>query len=58
MCARVQAPFYAVAIFAFVRRANWIRLPAIVYSTVLLIIMPSAPDGRNPFEQFRNELGF
>ena len=36
----VQAPFYMLAIFAFLRRANWIRIPAIVYSTVLLTIMP------------------
>ena len=37
----VQAPFYMLAIVAFLRRANWIRIPAIVYSTVLLTIMPS-----------------
>ena len=36
----VQAPFYVLAIFAFVRRRNWIRIPAIIYSTVLLTIMP------------------
>lgn len=36
----VQAPFYAIAIFAFLRQLNWIRTPAIVYSTVLLTIMP------------------
>lgn len=36
----VQAPFYILAIFAFLRQLNWIRIPAIVYSTVLLTIMP------------------
>lgn len=36
----VQAPFYALAIFAFVQRRSWIRIPAIIYSTVLLTIMP------------------
>ena len=36
----VQAPFYAVAIYAFLRRKNWIRLPAVVYAVVLLTIMP------------------
>ena len=44
----VQAPFYVVAIFAFLRRANWIRTPAIVYCTVLLTIMPSAPASHKP----------
>ena len=29
-----------LAIYAFVRKCNWIRLPAFVYSTVLLTIMP------------------
>ncbi|EOD07899.1 hypothetical protein EMIHUDRAFT_217878 [Emiliania huxleyi CCMP1516] len=36
----VQAPFYAVAIYAFVRQRSWVRVPAIVYATVLLTIMP------------------
>jgi steroid 5-alpha reductase family enzyme len=36
----VQAPFYALAILAFVRAQNWIRVPALVYSSVLLTIMP------------------
>ena len=36
----VQAPFYALAILAFVRGQSWIRLPAVVYSSVLLTIMP------------------
>jgi steroid 5-alpha reductase family enzyme len=36
----VQAPFYLLAILAFQRRANWVRMPAIIYSTVLLTIMP------------------
>ena len=36
----VQAPFYVYAIFAFLRRDSGVRLPAIVYSTVLLTIMP------------------
>ena len=39
----VQAPFYMLAILGFVRRDNRIRIPSIVYSTVLLTIMPSAP---------------
>ena len=36
----VQAPFYALAILAFMRGQSWIRLPALVYSSVLLTIMP------------------
>ena len=36
----VQAPFYVLAIYAFARQRNWIRIPAIVYATVLLTIMP------------------
>jgi hypothetical protein len=36
----VQAPFYVLAIEAFVRQRNSIRIPAIIYSTVLLTIMP------------------
>lgn len=36
----VQVPFYLLGIFAFVRRLDWIRIPAIVYSTVLFTIMP------------------
>lgn len=36
----VQAPFYLLAIYAFVRQRSWIRVPAIIYSTVLLTIMP------------------
>ena len=36
----VQAPFYALAILAFLRGGSWIRLPALVYSSVLLTIMP------------------
>ena len=36
----VQAPFYALAILAFLRGHSWIRLPALVYSSVLLTIMP------------------
>lgn len=36
----VQAPFYVLAIYAFVRQRTWIRIPAIIYSTVLLTIMP------------------
>ena len=38
----VQAPFYVLALYAFVRRQNWIKLPSLVYATVLLTIMPSA----------------
>lgn len=29
-------PFYAVAIYAFLRCRNWIRLPAIVYASVMI----------------------
>lgn len=36
----VQAPFYVYAFIAFAQRDNRVRLPAIVYSTVLLTIMP------------------
>jgi len=36
----VQAPFYAVALFAFARQRDWIRVPAIMYSVVLLTILP------------------
>ena len=36
----VQAPFYVVAIYAFRRQRNWIRLPSMLYATVLLTIMP------------------
>lgn len=36
----VQAPFYVLAILAFVRGESWIRLPSLVYSSVLLTIMP------------------
>ena len=36
----VQAPFYALALLAFARGENWIRLPAVVYASVLLTIMP------------------
>ena len=36
----VQAPFYMLAMYAFARQRNWIRVPAIVYATVLLTIMP------------------
>ena len=36
----MQAPFYALAILAFMRGQSWIRLPALVYSSVLLTIMP------------------
>ena len=36
----VQVPFYLMGIFAFTRRLNWVRIPAIVYSVVLLTIMP------------------
>ena len=36
----VQAPFYALAILAFLRGGSWIRLPALVYSSVLLTIVP------------------
>jgi len=36
----VQAPFYVLAILAFLRQQSFIRLPAIIYSTVLLTIMP------------------
>lgn len=36
----MQAPFYLLAIYAFLRRRNWIRLPAMGYCTVLLTIMP------------------
>lgn len=36
----VQAPFYMLAMYAFARQRSWIRVPAIVYSTVLLTIMP------------------
>ena len=36
----VQAPFYMLAMYAFARQRAWIRLPAIVYSAVLLTIMP------------------
>ena len=35
-----QAPFYAVALFAWIRRRSWIRTPAIMYSVVLLTILP------------------
>ena len=35
----VQAPFYVLAILAFLRQQSWIRVPAIIYSTVLLTIM-------------------
>jgi steroid 5-alpha reductase family enzyme len=28
-------PFYAAAVYAFIRRRNWIRLPAIIYSAVM-----------------------
>ena len=31
----MQAPFYAVAIYAFVRQRSWVRVPAIVYATAL-----------------------
>jgi steroid 5-alpha reductase family enzyme len=36
----VQAPFYALALEAWARRRDSIRIPAIVYATVLLTIMP------------------
>ena len=36
----MQAPFYALAIFAFCRQREWIRVPAIFYAAVLLTIMP------------------
>lgn len=32
-------PFYAFAIYAFVRGREWIRMPSIIYSSVLLTIM-------------------
>lgn len=36
----VQVPFYLLGLLAFPRQLNWVRIPAIVYSTVLLTIMP------------------
>ena len=29
-------PFYAIAIYAFLKRKNWIRLPAIIYSAIMV----------------------
>ena len=29
-------PFYAVAIYAFVRGRNWIRIPSVIYASVML----------------------
>jgi len=29
-------PFYAVAIYAIIKRKNWIRLPAIIWASVML----------------------
>ena len=29
-------PYYAFAIYAFLRRRNWIRLPSIIYASVML----------------------
>jgi hypothetical protein len=32
----VFGPYYAFAIYAFIRRRNWIRLPSIIYASVML----------------------
>jgi hypothetical protein len=32
-------PFYAVAIFAFIKGKNWIRIPAVVYASVMETIV-------------------
>jgi hypothetical protein len=32
-------PFYAVAIYAFVRGRNWIRLPAIMWASCMLTVV-------------------
>ncbi|HUX20606.1 MAG TPA: emopamil-binding family protein [Spirochaetia bacterium] len=32
----VFGPFYLVAIYAFVKRKNWIRVPSIIYSSVMI----------------------
>ncbi len=29
-------PYYALAIYAFIRRRNWIRIPSIMYASVML----------------------
>lgn len=29
-------PFYLVAVYAFVKGKNWIRLPAVIYSTIMV----------------------
>lgn len=36
----VQAPVYVLGLYAFSRRRNWVRGPALVYAIVLLTIMP------------------
>ena len=36
----VQAPYYLIAIAGFSRSRRWIRVPTIVYSTILLTILP------------------
>ncbi|EOD25086.1 hypothetical protein EMIHUDRAFT_206176 [Emiliania huxleyi CCMP1516] len=40
----VQAPFYAVAIYAFVRQRSWVRVPAIVGRRLQPTVKDPAPD--------------
>lgn len=35
----VQLPFYCAAIYAFLYRREWIRVPAVIYASSLLTIM-------------------
>lgn len=57
----VQLPFYVAAIYAWPRRLNWIRVPAIVFAvesmTVIVLIIAESHFGeqyrtRRPLEWF------
>lgn len=54
-------PFYAFAIYAFIRGRNWIRVPAIIYASVMLtnviIILSEEIWGPNATPRLANVIG-
>jgi hypothetical protein len=55
-------PFYALALYAFIRGRNWIRVPALVWSGMMLsnvlIILMEERFGRTPPPNFLVVVGF
>ena len=44
-------PFYAVAIYAYVRGREWIRIPSVIYGSVLLTEKGFSPPQATPFQR-------